>query len=76
MTNQCSGCKHWCEMRSLKPYIEEDRELIGECRKNAPYKPHAGTFAMWPRTFESDWCGEWSEQTEKSITEVQCESSS
>ena len=50
--SDCGGCRYWVEGR---PYRGK---VYGECRRNAPIV--AATYkAKWPRTNESEWCGQW-----------------
>lgn len=56
----CLGCRFWVDLG------EVFGQGAGTCRRHAPVpyplsSPDNGVpdDAIWPRTDESDWCGEW-----------------
>jgi hypothetical protein len=58
MQRSCEFCRYWDADGNLPAY--------GLCRRNAPaagvVNPLEGKSSMdavWPRTAQTDWCGEW-----------------
>ena len=63
MNTDCENCKFW----------QQDNEIsyMGLCRRHAPHPPAThpvespGSMdAIWPRTKNEDWCGEWQAKVE------------
>jgi hypothetical protein len=50
MTEQCSECRFW----------ESGGGAMGVCCKRAPVAdPQNNHLAAWPKTFKTNWCGEY-----------------
>jgi hypothetical protein len=51
---RCATCAHWdCGACEGHGYSR------GLCRRDAPRLNEITAGAVWPRSHEDDWCGEW-----------------
>ena len=48
MSKTCATCRFW----------RESSDDDGKCKRRSPYIRDGLHFAEWPRTFNTDWCGE------------------
>lgn len=51
----CKSCRYWAAI--VQP--------SGECHRYAPRPIENQFHTIWPDTFDTDWCGEWSLAIEK-----------
>ena len=57
MNRKCETCEFWAKGKKYTGRRE------GECRKLPPVLTDTieGDYSgYWPKTFEAEWCGEWS----------------
>lgn len=59
---RCRSCFYWVPM-----FPDQEHNAFGECRRYAPEQTDSESTVSrsWPRTFDHDWCGEWTKRDTK-----------